>query len=496
MFIKSILFFIFFVYFSNVEANQEVFERNISFTNEYKIFQSIEVENKKYTVWALKDKLSEKKTERKIISFVRSDPNQIENDKPKKLEEYSIIYYKEGNIEYQKVNLNNNSRIVIDKNVSNLWYSERVYHWDIEGKFMYGKWLRKKDKVWMYGIYDEKLQKWALYKYSNQKKIYSETNLSDKDKKEFYQITLNLIKPANQIFNYTVKLEKKLRDTLINKEIYVTDDQQAAELSPSILEEKRKIEEEKRKIKEEKKKLEEEKKKVASRLIEENNEKLYPFSSGSGFLISSNKLISNNHVIDQCDLVNIVFKGKKFKATVLAFDKVNDLTILEIDINSKTFYPVSNEDVTLLEDVIIAGFPLGNQVSSSIKISKGSVSSLAGYANNYSNFQTDAAINQGNSGGPILNQFGNVVGVAVSKWVEEGVESFNFGVKSSTLKTFVNSNNVKLVDPHTKEKSNKELGKLIQEATLFIECNMSLKKIKEFVKNSKENRKAIYEDFK
>ena len=97
---------------------------------------------------------------------------------------------------------------------------------------------------------------------------------------------------------------------------------------------------------------------------------------------------------------------------------------------------------------------------------------------------------------PILNQFGNVVGVAVSKWVEEGVESFNFGVKSSTLKTFVNSNNVKLVDPHTKEKSNKELGKLIQEATLFIECNMSLKKIKEFVKNSKENRKAIYEDFK
>ena len=78
----------------------------------------------------------------------------------------------------------------------------------------------------------------------------------------------------------------------------------------------------------------------------------------------------------------------------------------------------------MLEDVIVAGYPLGKKVSSAIKTHKGVVTSLAGAGDNYSNFQTDATINQGNSGGPIMNQKGNIVGIAVATWVEEGVQEF------------------------------------------------------------------------
>ena len=68
-----------------------------------------------------------------------------------------------------------------------------------------------------------------------------------------------------------------------------------------------------------------------------------------------------------------------------------------------------------MEDIIVAGFPFGNKVSSSIKFTRGIVSSLTGVGDNYSQIQIDAALQPGNSGGPIMDYMGNIVGVAVAK---------------------------------------------------------------------------------
>lgn len=227
-----------------------------------------------------------------------------------------------------------------------------------------------------------------------------------------------------------------------------------------------------------------------------DNSEIIAASSGSGFFISNyGHAISNFHVVDNCDSITIFYAGRELKADIISSDRINDLTILKVKYNPLSVFSISNEDVSLLEDVIVAGFPLGKNVSAAIKTHKGAVTSLAGAGDNYSNFQTDAAINQGNSGGPIINQMGNVVGVAVASWVEEGVQGVHFGIKSSTLQTFLRSNGLNLPEPSNKEMSNKDLGKLITNATVYIECNMTVAKVKKMLNDSK-NRKAFFSNVK
>ena len=280
---------------------------------------------------------------------------------------------------------------------------------------------------------------------------------------------------------------------------YITISQKNSDNTSKLKEEKRKIEEEKRKIEEQKRKIENEKKKIADQRKENKkpvDEKLYPAGSGSGFFVSDKGyLISNHHVIDGCGAITISFMGDTIKAKIIAVDKVNDMAILKTKINPKDIFPVSNEDVFLLEDVVVAGYPLGKELSSSIKTHRGVVTALSGLGDNFSEFQTDATINQGNSGGPVVNQKGNVVGIAVKLLPASAGQNIFFAIKSSTLKQFALSNNLNFQTPNNKELTNKELGKLITDATVFIECWMTLAKIEEEIAKE-NNRKAFYEKYK
>ena len=212
-------------------------------------------------------------------------------------------------------------------------------------------------------------------------------------------------------------------------------------------------------------------------------------SSGTGFFISpEGHIVSNNHVIDACHKVNINYQGEAKPAKVISRDRANDLALLQVDINPKDIFVISNNDAMLLEEVYVAGYPFGKSVSSSIKVTKGVVSSLSGLGDNFSNIQIDAALQPGNSGGPIITNEGKVIGVAVAKLDFKQTiktygaipENINFGVKSSVVNSFVKSNNI-IINKLNKEKiiNKKELAEKIQNATVYLDCWMTASKIKE-----------------
>ena len=227
--------------------------------------------------------------------------------------------------------------------------------------------------------------------------------------------------------------------------------------------------------------------------------KMLQASSGTGFAVSyDGHIITNHHVIDACQEIKVRYKSDDILAKLIAFDTVNDLAILKIDTKPSSVLPISYSNPEILQEIYVAGFPFGENVSTSIKMTKGIVSSLTGMGNNYSNIQIDAALQPGNSGGPVFDDKGNVVGVAVAKIdLEYAIEKFgvvpentNFGIKSSVVINFLESNSIgNLASPLNYKASMTSLGKSVTDATYYVSCMMTMAQIRKV-----QARKVIYSE--
>jgi len=134
---------------------------------------------------------------------------------------------------------------------------------------------------------------------------------------------------------------------------------------------------------------------------------------GSGFVVSADGyIVTNNHVIDKADEIEIEFYGgNRLKANVVGRDPKTDIALLKVDGNlDLPFVSFGDSDSGRVGDWVMAvGNPLGQGFSVSVGIISARQRELSGVYDDF--IQTDAAINRGNSGGPLFNASGEVIGV-------------------------------------------------------------------------------------
>ncbi len=161
---------------------------------------------------------------------------------------------------------------------------------------------------------------------------------------------------------------------------------------------------------------------------------------GSGFIIDNKGIVvTNNHVIKSAEDIFVRVNGNKtYKAKIIGKDPLSDIAVLKIDSDEK-FTPVKlgNSDNARIGDWVIAignPFGLGGTVTSGIISARNRSIGLSRYEDY---IQTDASINQGNSGGPLFNLEGDVIGINTAILGQSGSIGIGFAIPSNSAKRVI-----------------------------------------------------------
>lgn len=168
-------------------------------------------------------------------------------------------------------------------------------------------------------------------------------------------------------------------------------------------------------------------------------------ASGTGFGISSNGIIiTNYHVINSAKIIKV--RGinsdfnKTYKAKVLVTDKNNDLAIIQIDDFGFTSlgtipYTIKTGLADVGENIFVLGYPLRSTMGNEIKLTNGIISSRTGFQGDITSYQISAPVQPGNSGGPLFDNQGNLIGIINAK--HGGAENASYAVKTSYLTNLI-----------------------------------------------------------
>lgn len=207
-------------------------------------------------------------------------------------------------------------------------------------------------------------------------------------------------------------------------------------------------------------------------------------SSGTGFFVSRDGLVlTNAHVVDGCASIRVTDRDGATAPANVAFasDKVNDLALLRTRIVPGEIAALRRTPVQRGEEVAAFGYPLTSVLSSGGSFTRGDVSATEGMKDDTRHMQISVPVQPGNSGGPVVDFYGNVVGVvrhkldamkmaAISGDIPQNV---NFAIKQFAVRGFLESKGIAVMEGHTEgpELKPTELAERARNMSVFIRCD-------------------------
>ena len=206
-------------------------------------------------------------------------------------------------------------------------------------------------------------------------------------------------------------------------------------------------------------------------------------ATGTGFFVGrSGHVLTNHYVIEECSTTAIKLMGEPtVAAVVVSTNEANDLALLKADFRPDAVAAFrGGSSVRQGEEVVAYGFPHYGQFSSQGNLTDGLITALSGFQDDLRFLQISAPVQAGNSGGPLMDRSGNIVGVVVAKAdalliAEESggdlIQNVNFAIRGSLAQSFLDTNNVDYdIDDSTDPLAIADIGERAQDFTALILC--------------------------
>jgi len=208
--------------------------------------------------------------------------------------------------------------------------------------------------------------------------------------------------------------------------------------------------------------------------------------SGSGFVLTPSGIVATNyHVVEGAERIELSFlvagQSLSFNAEVLVKDPANDIALLKIQDESfsgfnPTPYGVSSE-FKQAEKVFTIGYPLQGVMGQNVKVTDGIVSSLTGIQDDIRHLQITAPLQPGNSGGPLFNSEGNIIGITSSRLNEDAmgtsIQNVNYAIKANFLLNLYSMLNEEEKISRTSSIKGMDTPKMVEAVDDFV-CRVSI----------------------